>query len=89
MGCLSFKDCYANKLDLTVMEITNGKYLVSRTFFKKRINAEMDKTPALSIILEYKSTKREPLTPAEKKGYAKAYSSICYDIAERYRESLK
>lgn len=89
MSYLSFKDCYANKLDLTVMEITNGKYLVSRTYYGKRINAEMDKTPALSLILEYKSTKRIPQEPAEKKGYAKAYSSICYDIAERYRESLK
>ena len=89
MNKLGFKDCYANKLDLSIKEITNGKYLVSRTAYNKRINAEMGNDKFVSIIVKYRKTKWFPETKEEKTAYAKAYNYLCDEVMKQYKENLK
>lgn len=89
MKRLSFKDCYNNNVcDLRVKEITNGKWLVSRTAYNKRITMETDKSWAIAIINDYKSSKLFPETKQEKDVYTRAYMHLCDAIRQDYKERL-
>lgn len=88
MSRLSFKDCYANKFSLWVKELENGKYLVSRTAYNKRINAEIGNNEFVSVMLKYRKTKWFPQTKEEKVTFAKAYNYLCDAVMNQYKENL-
>lgn len=88
MSRLGFKDCYANKLALCINQITNGKYLVSRTAYNKRINAEIADNEFVSVIMRYKKTKWFPQTKEEKVAFAKAYNYLCDAVMTQYKKNI-
>lgn len=88
MSRLGFKDCYANKLALCINQLTNGKYLVSRTAYNKRINAEIADNEFVSLMMRYKKTKWFPQTKNEKVAFAKAYNYLCDETMKEYKKNI-